>query len=514
VAKGVARGLDGGVKEPQARDMQRSKTGIPGLDYILHGGLLADRLYLLDGHPGAGKTTAALQFLLEGLRHNQRCMYVTLSETRDELAAGAHSHGWDIQGIEILELMSEGADLDGDAELTMLHPSEVELNETTRAVLEAVQRTNPDRLVFDSLSELRLLAQNSLRYRRQILALKQFFAGRRCTVILLDDRTAEGPDMQLHSIAHGVISLDVRAPPYGRAQREIQVLKFRGSDFASGFHDFAIVRGGLQVFPRLIAAHHGASFRRGLIASGVSALDVLLGGGVERGTSTLLSGPPGSGKSSIALQYAMAATQRGEHAAVFMFDETKAALLARSSGMGLKVPEGRGPAQVFLCQINPVEMSPGEFTQAVRESVERDEARVVIIDSLNGYLNSMPQNNFLTAQLHELLSYLNNHGIATFLVVAQSGLIGGNMASPVEASYLADSVVLLRYFEYAGMVKKAISVLKKRTGPHEESIRELRVDEQGIHLSAPLLQLRGVLTGVPSDSPLPMSSPLPNAARA
>jgi circadian clock protein KaiC len=486
--------------------MQRSKTGIPGLDYILHGGLLPDRLYLLDGHPGAGKTTAALQFLLEGLRNNERCLYVTLSETRDELAAGAHSHGWDIQGIEVVELLADGADLVGEAELTMLHPSEVELSETTRNVLEAVERIKPERLVFDSLSEMRLLAQNSLRYRRQILALKQFFVGRRCTVVMLDDRTAEGPDMQLHSIAHGVIALDFKSPPYGRAQREVQVLKFRGSDFASGYHDFSITRGGLQVFPRLIAAHHGAAFKRGLIASGVHELDSLLGGGVERGTSTLLSGPPGCGKSSIALQYALAATQRGEHAAVFMFDETKAALLARSSGMGLEVSEGRGPGEVLLSQINPVEMSPGEFTQAVRESVERDEARVVVIDSLNGYLNSMPQNNFLTAQLHELLTYLNNHGIATFLVVAQSGLIGGNMASPVEASYLADSVVLLRYFEYGGMVKKAISVLKKRTGPHEEAIRELRVDGRGIHLSAPLLELRGVLTGVPTDSPVRMAA--------
>jgi circadian clock protein KaiC len=389
----------------------------------------------------------------------------------------------------------------------------VELTETTRRVLDAVERINPDRLVFDSLSEMRLLAQNSLRYRRQILALKQFFAGRRCTVIMLDDRTAEGPDLQLHSIAHGVISLNFGSPPYGRAQREVQVLKFRGSDFASGFHDFAITRGGLHVFPRLIAAHHGAAFTRGMIASGVGELDALLGGGVERGTSTLLAGPPGCGKSSIALQYAVAATQRGEHAAVFMFDETKAALLARSSGMGLRIPEGRGSGEVLLCQINPVEMSPGEFTQAVRESVERDQAQVVVIDSLNGYLNSMPQNNFLTAQLHELLSYLNNHGVATFLIVAQSGLIGSNMASPVEASYLADSVVLLRYFEYGGMVKKAISVLKKRTGAHEESIRELRLDDRGIHLSEPLLQLRGVLTGVPSDVPGPQAAQAHHAAQ-
>jgi circadian clock protein KaiC len=479
--------------------MRRSKTGIPGLDYILHGGLIADRLYLLDGHPGAGKTTAALQFLLEGMRAGEKCMYITLSETKEELAAGAQSHGWNIQGIEIVELIAQAADLDGEAELTMLHPSEVELTQTTRSVIEAVERVNPDRLVFDSLSEMRLLAQNSLRYRRQILSLKQFFVGRSCTVIMLDDRTAEGPDLQLHSIAHGVVALNFRAPTYGRAQRNIQVLKFRGSDFASGFHDFAIRRGGLYVFPRLIAADHGTSFERTLIGSSVPELDALLGGGVERGTSTLLMGPPGCGKSSIALQYAVAAAERGDHAAVFMFDETKAALLARSAGMGLKIKEGKGPGEVLLAPINPVEISPGEFTHIVRDSVERNHSRVVIIDSLNGYLNSMPQDNFLTAQLHELLSFLSNHGITTFLVVAQSGMIGANMSSPVDASYLADSVVILRYFEYGGMVKKAISVLKKRTGAHEESIRELRLDDHGIHLSKPLLRLRGVLTGVPQD---------------
>jgi circadian clock protein KaiC len=479
--------------------MRRSKTGIPGLDYILHGGLIADRLYLLDGHPGAGKTTAALQFLLEGIRAGEKCMYITLSETKEELAAGAQSHGWNIQGIEIIELIAEAADLDGEAELTMLHPSEVELTQTTRSVIEAVERVNPERLVFDSLSEMRLLAQNSLRYRRQILSLKQFFVGRRCTVIMLDDRTAEGPDLQLHSIAHGVVALNFHAPTYGRAQRNIQVLKFRGSDFASGFHDFAIRRGGLYVFPRLVAADHGTSFERTLIASSVPELDALLGGGVERGTSTLLMGPPGCGKSSIALQYAVAAAERGEHAAVFMFDETKAALLARSAGMGLNIKEGKGAGEVLLAPINPVEISPGEFTHIVRDSVERNHSRVVIIDSLNGYLNSMSQDNFLTAQLHELLSFLSNHGITTFLVIAQSGMIGANMASPVDASYLADSVVILRYFEYGGMVKKAISVLKKRTGVHEESIRELRFDDQGIHLSEPLLQLRGILTGVPQD---------------
>jgi circadian clock protein KaiC len=379
----------------------------------------------------------------------------------------------------------------------MLNPSEVELTDTTRKVLEAVERLKPNRMVFDSLSELRLLAQNSLRYRRQILALKQFFIGRECTVLLLDDRTAEGPDLQLHSIAHGVISLEFKAPAYGKVRRELQILKLRGSDFASGLHDFIIRAGGIQVFPRLVAADHMANYQREVIASGVASLDSLLGGGIDRGTSTLLIGPPGSGKSTIAFQYAAAATARGDHAASFIFDETKGALLARSTGLGLRFTEGEGAGELFLRQIDPAEISPGEFAHAVRDVVERQRARVVIIDSLNGYLNAMPHSSFLTAQLHELLSYLNNNGVATFLVVAQSGLMGGNMTSPVDASYLADTVVILRYFEHAGSVKKAISVMKKRTGAHEESIRQLWFESDGIHLSEPLLGLRGVLTGVP-----------------
>jgi len=479
--------------------MQRLRTGIPGFDEVTQGGLLADRIYLVDGDPGAGKTTFALQFLLEGVRNGERCLYVTLSETRDELASGARSHGWSLEGLEVFELLADAQDLDGEDELTMLNPSEVELGETTRKVLEVVERTKPTRMVFDSLSEMRLLAQNSLRYRRQILALKQFFVGRACTVVLLDDRTAEGPDMQLHSIAHGVFSLEFKSPPYGQLRRELQIIKYRGSDFASGFHDFVIRTGGIRVFPRLVASDHVTKFTREMIPSGVRSLDSLLGGGIERGTSTLLMGPPGCGKSTIAMQYAVAAAERGGHAVAFAFDETKAALLARSTGLGLRIVEGTGAGQVMIRQIDPVEISPGEFAHVVRASVEEHDARVVVIDSLNGYLNAMPHSNYLTAQLHELLSYLNNRGVATFIVVAQSGMMGSNMTSPVDASYLADSVVMLRYFEHGGRIKKAISVLKKRTGAHEESIREMWFDEAGIHLSEPLLGLRGVLSGVPVD---------------
>ncbi len=477
--------------------MQRSKTGVPGLDEVLNGGLIARQLYLVDGHPGAGKTTLALQYLIDGVKCGEKCTYVTLSETRQELEAGAHSHGWNLAGIEIIELVPSEDELRGEEQLTILPASEVELGETTRKVLEAVERSSPSRVVFDSLSELRLLAQSSLRYRRQILALKQFFVGRHCTVIMLDDRTNDGPDLQLHSIAHGVIALNSFAPTYGQIRRELQVIKLRGSDFVGGFHDFAIRRGGLTVYPRLVAADHAISFERSFLPSGASALDTLLGGGIDRGTSTLLIGPPGSGKSTLALQYATAAVARGDHAASFVFDETKFALLARSAGIGMQIDEGVGPGRMAIRQIDPVAISPGEFVHLVRHSVERDGARVIIIDSLNGYLNAMPQSNYLTAQLHELLSYLNYRGVTTFFTVAQSGMIGANMTSPVDASYLADSVVLLRYFELAGKLRKAISVLKKRTGAHEGSIRELWFDKAGIHLSEPLLMLRGVLTGIP-----------------
>jgi circadian clock protein KaiC len=479
------------------QDGDRAKTGIAGFDHIAKGGLIRDRLYLIDGNPGAGKTTFAMQFLLEGVRAGERCLYVTLSETRAELLAAAASHHWSLDGIEVAELITDFQEFKEQSDLTMLNPAEVELSETIREITETIERVKPARMVLDALSELRLLAQDSLRYRRQILALKQFFTGRGCTVLLLDDRTVDGPDAQLHSIAHAVISLDFTAPAYGTVRRAVQILKFRGSDFSSGYHDFAIHLGGISVYPRLVAADHKNDFGSGLITSGVQALDQLLGGGIERGTTTLLTGPPGCGKSTIALQYAVAATQRGGHAAAFIFDETQTALLTRSRGIGLPLRLGTSPGEVIVHQIDPAEVSPGQFAHTVREAVEKRGARVVVIDSLNGYLNAMPSGGFLTAQLHELLTYLNNLGVATFLVIAQGGMVGPYMTTPVDASYLADSVVLLRYFEHMGKIKKAISVLKKRTGAHEESIRELWFDSAGIHLSAPLLHLRGILSGVP-----------------
>ena len=480
-----------------AAEVPRSQTGIAGLDDVLNGGLISDRIYLLEGTPGAGKTTLSLQYLLEGKRLGERCLYITLSETAEELRAGAASHGWSLDGIEVFELLAEERDLAADQQLTMVHPSEVELSETTRKVLDAVQRINPQRVVFDSLSELRLLAQNALRYRRQILALKLFFVGRKCTVLLLDDKTADANDQQVQSIAHGVIMLERLNPDYGVTRRRLQISKFRGTDYRSGYHDYRIARGGLEVFPRLIAAEHPQRDGLDQLPSGVAPLDSLLGGGPDRGTSTLLLGPAGSGKSTVAIQYASAAAARGEHAAVFAFDESQTTLMKRAKALGIVVEPGIGPGKVRIQQIDAAELSPGEFVHQIRQAVELDRARVVVIDSLNGYLNAMPEEHFLTLQLHELLTYLGRKGVTTFMVVAQHGMLGGSMTTPADTSYLADSVVLFRYFEHAGQVKKAISVLKKRSGVHEDAIRELWLNGQGIHVGEPLTRLRGVLTGVP-----------------
>ncbi len=481
---------------PAAPD-SRSQTGVPGLDDILNGGLIPNRLYLLEGSPGAGKTTLSLKYLQEGVRLGERCLYITLSESREELVAGAASHGWSLDGVEVFELISGEQEPGGEEEVTMYHPAEVELTETVRKMLAEVTRINPSRVVLDSLSELRLLAQGSLRYRRQILALKHFFIGRQTTVLLLDDLTAEHADLQLHSIAHGVILLEQLSPAYGAARRRVSVVKFRGTDYRGGYHDFAIEPGGVVIFPRLVAAEHSVPFPREPIHSGVAALDSLLGGGLDRGTSTLLMGPAGSGKSTVAVQYAVAAARRGDHAAIFAFDESAATLEARTAGLGIGLVQGTQSGQIRLQQIDPAELSPGEFVHLVRQSVERDGARVVVLDSLNGYLNAMPDERYLTAQLHELLTYLGRQGVTTLLVVAQSGVVGVNMISPVDASYLADSVVLFRYFEHGGKVRKAISVMKKRSGAHEQSIREMHFDQHGIHLSEPLAHFRGILTGVP-----------------
>jgi circadian clock protein KaiC len=487
------------MSEPDPSAGALSATGIAGLDQILGGGLPPNRLYLIEGDPGAGKTTLALRYLLEGAKHGEAGLYVTLSETKEEIDAVAESHGWTLDPIHVVELVASEDTLTPDSQYTMYHPSETELGETTKRVLEEVERVKPRRVVFDSLSELRLLAQNPLRYRRQILALKQFFAGRKCTVLLLDDRSSDNEsDLQVRSIAHGVLTLEQLSPEYGAERRRLRVVKLRGRKYKGGYHDFTIVTGGLDVFPRLVAADHQGGFTPERVRSGVSPLDELLGGGLDRGTSTLILGPAGSGKSSVAVQYAVAAAARGECAAIFTFDESIGTLVARTAALGVDLQSQIDAGRITVQQVDPAEMSPGEFVNAVRLHVEQRKCRIVVIDSLNGYINSMPEERFLTIQLHELLTYLGQKGVTTILVVAQHGLMGSAMQSPVDVSYLADSVILTRYFELKGRVKKAISVVKKRTGTHEETIRELRIGKGGIRVGEPLEHLRGVLTGVPS----------------
>jgi circadian clock protein KaiC len=473
-------------------------TGNTGLDSILEGGFPANRLYLVEGDPGTGKTTLALRFLLEGAARGEPVLYVTLSETREEITEVAASHGWSLDGVNLYELIPSEESLKADTQYTIFHPSEVEFGETTTAVLSEVERIQPRRVVFDSLSEMRLLARDPLRYRRQILALKQYFAGRQCTVLLLDDRTATASDLQVRSIAHGVVELEQLALDYGAERRRLRVVKLRGSRYRGGFHDFRIETGGVVVYPRLVAAEHRQEFSPEMITSGVAHLDALLGGGLDRGTSTLILGPAGSGKSSIAAQFAAAAAERGERAASFLFDEGVNTYLSRASGLGRDMREHVEAGYMSLQQIDPAELSPGEFANLVREAVDRDGARVVVIDSLNGYLQAMPDERFLTVQMHELLTYLNQQGVVTLLVLAQYGFMGASMATPVDVSYLADTVLMLRFFEARGEVRRAISVVKKRTGYHENTIREMRMSGGGIAVGDPLKDFHGVLTGVPN----------------
>jgi circadian clock protein KaiC len=471
-------------------------TGIEGLDVILRGGLPENRLYLVEGEPGTGKTTLALQFLLEGARRGEPGLYVTLSESSSELRAVAQSHGWTLDGVALHELAPTTESRSAEDEYTILHPSEVELGETTSAVLDEVDRTNPARVVFDSLSEIRLLAREPLRYRRQILALKQFFVGRQCTVLLLDDHTADRSDLQLHSISHGVIRLEQLATEFGAERRRLRITKLRGLDFRGGYHDFRIVTGGMRVFPRMVATEQGALHNGGIVESGVPELDALLGGGLIRGTSALLMGPAGAGKSIVATQYATSAATRGHHAMIYLFDEQVGTSLLRADALGLPLRSHLEGGRITLKQVDPTQLSPGEFIQGVREGVEHDDARVVVIDSLNGLLASMPEERSLIVQLHELLAFLNQRGVVTLMLMAQHGLIG-SMSTPVDITYLADTVILFRYFEVTGEVRRAISVMKNRTGRNESTIRELRFDP-GVRVGPPLTQLQGVLSGIPT----------------
>ena len=474
----------------------RASTGIDGLDDILGGGLTRDRLYLVEGTPGTGKTTLSLQFLLEGAAQGEAGLYVTLSETADELRAVAAAHGWSLDGLSLFELVGD-LGLDPDSEQTVLHPSEVELGETTREVMQQVEALRPARVVFDSLSELRLLAQNPLRYRRQILALKGFFSSRRCTVLMLDDRTADPTDLQLHSIAHGVISLEQAPRDYGAERRRLRVVKMRGIKFRGGYHDFVLDTGGLTVFPRLIAAEHHMEFDTATQSTGNPGLDVLMGGGLVPGTNTLLSGPSGVGKSTTAIRCTLAALERGERATYYLFDEGLATFLARSAALGMDLAPHVAAGRLTLRQIDPAELSPGEFAYRVRVAVEEAGCSVIVIDSLNAYLQSMPGENYLILQMHEMLSYLGQRGVKTLLILGYHGSVG-EVRADVDLSYLSDNILLFRFFEALGQVRTAISVVKTRSNAHERTIRELKLSFGGVQVGEALADFEGVLSGLPS----------------
>ncbi|CAH2802740.1 MAG: Circadian clock protein KaiC [uncultured Paraburkholderia sp.] len=474
----------------------RLRSGIDGIDDVLGGGFTPHRMYLVEGAPGTGKTTLALQFLLKGIEEGQTGLYITLSETRSELISVADSHGWDLSQFHILELLSDEG-LDPQFEQSVLHPAEVELGETVRNVIRQVDEIKPARIVLDSLSELRLLSQNALRYRRQILALKRYFATRECTVLLLDDNTSDPSDIQLHSIAHGVITLDNLVHDYGGNRRRVRIAKMRGIKFREGYHDFLLDTGGIKVFPRLVAAEHHAEFGTALMSTGTPGLDVLLGGGLIPGTNALIVGPSGVGKTTTVVSCLIAALQRGERCVYYVFDETLVTLIARCATVGMNLQPYVDNGLLTLRQIDPAEISPGEFASDVRVSVEQRGVRYVAIDSLNAYLQAMPGERYLLLQMHELLGYLNQQGIITMLVLGQHGIIG-EVQSDIDISYLSDVVILFRYFEHHGEVLTAVTAVKSRANAHERSIRQFRLTETGVEVGEALRDFEGVLSGLPA----------------
>lgn len=480
--------------DPNLPAQERASTGVIGLDDVLGGGLPADHVYLVEGDPGSGKTTLGLHFLLEGVRQDQKGLYVTLSETASELRTVAASHGWSLDGVELFELVSSEG-LSPELEQSILHPSQVELGETVRGVISAVERLRPQRVVFDSLSEMRLLAQDPLRYRRQVLALKKFFSDQGCTVLLLDDRSSRDTDQQLHSIAHGVINLEQAADQYGPERRRLRVMKMRGIKFRGGEHDFILDTGGLSVFPRLVAAEHRLLPEHKVVSSGVAKLDELMGGGLPCGSNTLFSGPSGVGKTTTAISCTLSALKRGESAVYYLFDEGMSTMVVRARSLGLDIEPYLKSGQLTVVPLDPAEVSAGEFAHMVRHAVEEQNAQVVVIDSLNAYLQAMPGSKYLMLQMHELLTYLNHRNIVTILILAQHGVLG-EMRNDVDMSYLADAILLFRFFEARGKLLKAVSMVKSRTNRHEQTIREFRMGPQGLEVGQELTDFEGVLAGV------------------
>jgi circadian clock protein KaiC len=483
-------------KKELAETGNKAALGVQGLDEITAGGLTRGRLFLLEGSPGTGKTTIAMQFLRAGAENGEPSLYITLSETEDELRASAASHGWSLDGINIFELVPPESLLDEDQQQSLLYSSDLELGETTKRIFEVFEELQPTRVVLDSLSEIRLLAQSSLRYRRQILALKHYFARSGATVLMLDDLSSEANDRTMHSIAHGVIRLEELSPEYGAERRRLRVIKYRGQRYRGGNHDFVIATGGVRVFPRLVSAEHRNRVTRQVMPSQSAELNALLGGGIERGSSTLILGPAGTGKSLLALDFVVAAIKREEHAAMFVFDEELGLLFERAKGLGFDLGEMSRTGKLLVEQVDAAELTPGELSERVRRCVQENGAKTVVIDSLNGYQAAMPEEQSLVLHMHELLQFLNRQGVSTFLTVAQHGLVG-DMKAPVDVTYIADTVILLRYFEARGRVRRAISVVKKRTGAHEDTIREYRIDKRGITLGNPLMNFQGVLRGIP-----------------
>jgi circadian clock protein KaiC len=480
------------------KTMEQTKctTGVEGLDEILGGGLPRNHLFLLQGKPGTGKTTLALQFLMDGARSGEVSLYITFSETKAELESVARSHGWSLDKLAILELSAISAAVGATNQTTMFHPSEIELSKTIQILLEKIKEVNPRRVVFDSVSELRLLAESSLRYRRQMLAFKEFFIGRGATVLFLDDLTTEAGDVHVQSIVHGVLLLEKFRATYGSERRQFHIVKLRGVDFRGGTHDYLIAKGGVRIFPRLVSGDHVKNYTRETLSTGVTALDSLLGGGLDRGTSNLILGPAGTGKSTLCLRFAVSAAERGERVAMYSFEESIANLKARAENLGLHLSKYVEKGLISLRKIEPAELTPGQFASLLREGDAKNKSDVVVIDSLNGYIHAMPERDFLLLQLHELLSYLGNRGVVTVMVLAQAGIMG-TMQTPLDLTYLADSVIVTRYFEAFGSIKKAISVIKKRTGAHEETLRELRIGQGGVLIGPVLSEFTGIFSGIP-----------------